>query len=116
MGTTPLHDLPYPEGSDPPAGHVQMRALAEAVDEALPGYRVQKGSATVTHAAAQTASVDVTFPEPFTAPPTIVVTPTRSDFSLGIANVTASGFRVNSRFLAGSSSSSSFAVTWIAVG
>ena len=32
MGTTTNYQIPYPEGSDPPAGHTQMQALAERVD------------------------------------------------------------------------------------
>lgn len=36
MGTTTNFALPYPAGSDSPAGHTQIQALADAVDAALP--------------------------------------------------------------------------------
>lgn len=36
MGTTAYHDLPYPEGTDLPMVHLDVRALAEDVDEELP--------------------------------------------------------------------------------
>lgn len=36
MGTTAYHDLPYPEGTDLPMVHLDLRALAESVDEDLP--------------------------------------------------------------------------------
>ncbi len=37
MGTTANLGLPYPEASDPPAGHTQIQALADAVDTFLDG-------------------------------------------------------------------------------
>lgn len=33
MGATPLLALPYPEGGDQPAGHTQIQALAQALDD-----------------------------------------------------------------------------------
>lgn len=33
MKTTPNFALPFPEGTDQPAGHIQIKALAEALDE-----------------------------------------------------------------------------------
>lgn len=32
MGTTPLHNLPYPEGTDQPYVHLDIQALADAID------------------------------------------------------------------------------------
>lgn len=38
MGTTPLHGIPYPEPTDEPYVHLDLKRQAEAVDEELPVY------------------------------------------------------------------------------
>jgi hypothetical protein len=38
MGTTTLHGIPYPEATDDPYVHLDLKRQAEAVDEELPVY------------------------------------------------------------------------------
>lgn len=35
MGQTPIYRWPYPEGTDPPAGNIQIKALADAIEPDL---------------------------------------------------------------------------------
>jgi hypothetical protein len=115
MGTTPLHDLPYPEGSDPPAGHAQMRALAEAVEGALP--LIQRGRAPVAISNAPNGNATVTFPRPYASPPTVVAVPDSNSFMMCVVGpITATTFRVDMRDVRGSNRNDTQAVFWIAVG
>lgn len=82
--TGPPFDVPWPEGSDPPAGHLQIRAAVEKIVSYLPVLRrggTQQSTPQVeigvTNSAVTTTagrSVAVTFGQPFAAVPTILVT------------------------------------------
>lgn len=69
--TTPTYKLPYPLGTDRVAdGDDAIRKLAQTVE-----YAFQSGTINVNVTSGGTAaSAVLTFPVPFTAPPTVVVT------------------------------------------
>jgi hypothetical protein len=80
VGATPIHSLPYPEPTDPPAGATQIRALAESLDPII--ARTFETAVTVP-AASGVASGAVIPGTPitvdlssagFTAPPTVIPT------------------------------------------
>jgi hypothetical protein len=90
-GSTPNRQLPYPLPTDQvSAGASDIRALAEAVDVEL--ATIQYGTTYVQMVNGQ-ARVD--FPRPYSAPPTVVVTPAVSKGSqIAVELVDANGFNV----------------------
>lgn len=65
--STSIHALPYPVAGDPPAGHTQMQALANAVDGWLPLLATDFGSpaqsvSSASPVAITGASASVTLP------------------------------------------------------
>jgi hypothetical protein len=55
MGTTPNYAFPYPAGTDSPAGHTEIQALAAAVDTALNTEAGTRAAADATNAATSTS-------------------------------------------------------------
>ena len=119
MGTTAHYGYPYPEGSDPPAGHTQIKALADAVDAAmLTSTRgTQSGETLVTFSNAAVAQKDVTFAHPYSSPPAVTANASSDGYrNVGVDNVTANGFRVSVRTIDNQPVSSQTGLNWIAHG
>lgn len=89
MGTTTHYQFPYPEASDPPAGHTQIKALADAVDAKLP--LVQGGRVVATFNNQAAVSVQITFATAYSSPPTVVATGENRYRNVSVDNVTTTG-------------------------
>ncbi len=104
MGTTTNYGYPYPEASDPPAGHTQIQALAEAIDAetgAIFGQitKFQFGTAQIPKTGDKKAEGDVTFPTPFRAAgftPVVLWSLVDNGFPVHVTinQITPSGFHV----------------------
>lgn len=113
-GQTSAFDLPYPDGADPPDGAAQIRALAEAVDAAMP--LIQGGTVTVTWSSSQLADeVQVTFDRAYSSTPAILVTSGSGWVNAAYGVASPTGFRVRAADIRGPQSYSGN-VSWVAIG
>ena len=118
MGTTAKHHFPYPEGSDPPAGHTQIKALADAVDAAVADFQlIDHGRPQMTFSNSATASVAVTFAKPFKSPPAVVASGENRYRNISVDNITVTGCTIIGQTdSADTKVSGTIDVQWIAIG
>lgn len=118
MATTAKLAIPYPGVNDSSNGPAQMQAIAQKVEDLLSANYTQGGVANVTFSSAATASVTVTFPKPFAAT-TYALVATGGDSSSYYAvydQKTTTSVRIFLVHRAGSATSGTFPVSWVAVG
>lgn len=113
MGTTPM-GLPYPESTDQPYVHLDLKALADALDAKIP----RRGQVVVP-AAGSSATITVPFNQPMPGAPTAVTVTVMSGAGKTAAvtaradTYTADGFRL---LLSGmGTAADDVRVAWVAV-
>ncbi len=94
----------------------QLDAVVSVTAPNLAGY-MQHGSVSVSVTASTSGSASVTFPVAFAGTPHIVVTSTQSGaaYAVSVTSPSSSGFTVNVRHIDATSTTTSFAVHWIAM-
>ena len=122
---TPNLHLPSPVAADPPDVPGDIKALADRLDAILNRYlqRVQHGAAGVPIVAGQSwASINITFPHPFTGVPGVTASAFadsayKGPFIASVYNITATGFTLAAGFRDWQAIGPRTAqVSWIAVG
>lgn len=117
MGTTATQAFPYPEATASPFVHLDLKALAEAVDAKLAAIpKIQSGNQAVGIIAnGGASSLVVTFPVAFATVPKVVCTPGSARLGVAIESVSTTQVTLGFNNFSGASSSASTA-HWVAVG
>lgn len=102
MGTTSTYSFPYPEGSDSPQVHLDLSALAQAVDVALAANRTQRAAHTLSALTVDgTNNSDLSSGTSFTKPSSWAGYVIHVSGSLAFTMSAAAGVKYNVRFYDG---------------
>lgn len=93
-----------------------LSAVGSVTAPNLPA-RIQSGSTTVSVTASTTGSASVSFATAFAVAPKVVATTSQSGaaYAVSVTSITTSGFTINVRHIDATSTTTSFAVQWIAM-